>query len=59
IRSGERIDYIRSLCQVSISASPLLLVDLLLNPVKLIPVVRDSFPRCSAPGSSNPDIPIF
>jgi len=35
------------------------LVDLLLNPVKLIPVVRDSFPRCSAPGSSNPDIPIF
>ncbi|OQB80607.1 MAG: hypothetical protein BWX87_01245 [Bacteroidetes bacterium ADurb.Bin123] len=53
MNSGERIDYIRSLCQTSISAWSLFMADPVLNTVELIPVVRDSFPRCSATGSLN------
>ena len=45
LNSGERIDYIRSLCQVSINAWSLLMADLVLKPVEPIPVFRDSFPR--------------
>jgi len=45
LNSGEHIDYIRSLCEASINAWFRLLADLVLKPVELIPVFRDSFPR--------------
>ncbi|OQB80405.1 MAG: hypothetical protein BWX87_01461 [Bacteroidetes bacterium ADurb.Bin123] len=53
---GERIDYIRPLCQVSINAWSLLIADSVMKPVKLIPVWRDEFPRpiCSGEESGSP-----
>jgi len=41
------------LCQGSINAWSLLMADPVLKPVELIPVSRDSFPRCSEVGSFN------
>ena len=45
LNSGERIDYICSLCQVNINAWSLLMAGPVLKPVELIPLNRDSFPR--------------
>ncbi len=45
MNSGERIDYIRYPCQLTMMACSLLMVAPVLNPVDLIPDYRDSFPR--------------
>ena len=52
LNSCGRIDYIRSLCQVSINACSLLMADPVLKPVERIPVFRNSFPRLLSHGVS-------
>jgi len=44
MNSGELIDYIRSMCQVSINAWSLLMGGLVLQSVELIPVHEIRFP---------------
>jgi hypothetical protein len=45
MNSGERIDYICSLCLVINKGWSLHMDDLVVKPVELIPLNRDSFPR--------------
>jgi len=45
LNSGERIDYIRSLCQESMNACSPLIADPVAKPIELNPVHRDSFHR--------------
>jgi len=53
LNSGERIDYICSLCQVSINAWSLLMADPVLKSAGLIQASRNLFPRCPVAGSLN------